>query len=485
MGLEFADFQEREIFTGTLYFKNPEPTAADLANPYYDGMVSLFLDPEKTKFPTGFLSHVLERLGSLGVMPRLEVVKPPLRSAVTVDPEVCDGMVLRDYQQKCVNTAISKGRGLITAPPRSGKTLMQAAIAKTLGRKSCIFVQRANLLDQHVESLRSWGLDPGVVQGSKFDPDKTHSVAMLQTVWSNLKDPAYAKWLSEIEVMQVDECHHCASSETYYSTVLACPASWRLGFSGTPFSILDVGTGTFNARSWRLVGALGPPLEEITVANLRDLGLMTPVRIVQIRQEGPESVKLIEGTDWHSVYTEGVVNNDDRNRRIAGVVGHLVAAGYLPLVLVSRLDHGSRIFDLLREDGLLPIYSRGGKSIIQCSSSGSEAVRGGIRDAYSKLRKGEANVMIATQVGDEGVDLPEVDSLVLAVGGKSDQVAIQRMFRPLTATASKKSAIVVDFDDRQHGVLKNHSATRRRVYRMVGFDVSIVNYTEFSVASKT
>lgn len=485
MGLEFSDPAERSIFTESLWFVNPNPDRSDTINPYYDGRVNFFLDIDKQKFPTGLLGHVLSFLGSRGIIPRVEVAVQPERSTLQVDPEVCDGMILRDYQVEAVNAAMRNNRGLIAAPPRSGKTLMQAALAKTLGKKSVIFVQRANLLEQHVDNLTKWGLDPGIVQGSTFDEGKTHYVAMLQTVWNNIKNPKFQNWLQSLSVMQIDEVHHASSSDTYYRTGLHCPASWRLGYSGTPFSILDMGEGRFNPRSWRLVGLCGPTLKDISMAKLRDVGLLTPVRVVQIRETGPDDVRELDGASWHPVYEQGVVNNKQRNTKIAGVCAQLVAQGYLPLVLVKYVSHGEDLFDRMRNDNLIPLFSRGGKTIQQSVGlSGSETIRGSIRDAYAKLKRGEGNILIATQIGDEGVDLPDVDALVLAVGGKSDQVTTQRIFRPLTSTDSKKSAIVVDFDDQQHGVLKRQSATRRRIYRMLGFDVTMCKYSDFFVEPK-
>lgn len=474
LAMEFASQEERDIFTAALRFQNPNPPKESEFNPYYDGFISFFLDPTRQKFPTGFLSHVIDHLGRHGVHPRIEIVQQPSRvGELVVDPAVCDGMVLRPYQLDAVTRAIRQNRGIITAPPRSGKTLIQAAVAKTLDRKSVIFVQRAGLLEQHVENLRKWGLDPGVVQGSIKDFHKQHVVAMLQTVWSNIKDRKMLEWLQSVEVMQIDECHH-ASADTFYRAALNCPASWRLGYSGTPYDSLDMAAGKFNSDTWRLVGLFGPPIVDVSLQQLQDLGLTVPVHILQVKMEEQPDVSAIDGNNWHAVHEAGVTQNDARNDTIVEIASNLVEQGYLPLVLVKLVSHGELLFERFREADMLPLFAKGGKGILTCQGQGSDWVRGSIGDAYSQLLQGHGNILISTQIGDEGVDLPHVDSLILAVGGKGDQVTTQRIFRPLTATGTKKRAVVIDFDDRQHGVLKRHSATRRRVYRLLGFDPQLV-----------
>lgn len=105
-------------------------------------------------------------------------------------------------------------------------------------------------------------------------------------------------------------------------------------------------------------------------------------------------------------------------------------------------------------------------------------MQGSINDAYELVLSGGGNLLIATQIGDEGVDLPKVDGLILAVGGKADKVNVQRAFRPLTSAEGKTRAVVVDFDDRQHGVLRRQSAARRKIYKSLGFEPKLATMNQ-------
>ena len=74
--------------------------------------------------------------------------------------------------------------------------------------------------------------------------------------------------------------------------------------------------------------------------------------------------------------------------------------------------------------------------------------------------------MIST-IFDEGVDIPEVNVLIIAAGGKSEVKTIQRIGRGLR---KKKvgGVLVFDFKDASK-FLDRHSIDRIKVYQKEGF----------------
>lgn len=465
--------EERSVFLDSLWFPNPFPSKEEKDNPYWDGKVSFFVDPYKTQFPTGFLSHVITHLSANGIIPQVTVLKAFDTSSQSVDPDLFSsaGIRLRDYQVGLANEAIKRGRGIISAPPRSGKTLIQAAVAATLDRPSVMFVQRESLLEQHVSSLKAYGLNPGIIQGNKCDFDAKHAVAMLQTVNLKLRNSAMVKWLESREVMQFDEVHHTGSAATYKTVAHACPASWRLGYSGTPYSIQDLEEGKFNAEHWALAGAFGPPIASVSLDYLQSIGQLVPVNVVQIRHDRPYSVSELDGRVWHPIYKAGIVENESRNSVIQAVAQRLTECGYKTLILIKQVAHGDTLHRMLKDVGVRAVFSRGGKHLTLPNLTHAT---GNVGAAYKRLTDGECDVIIATQVADEGVDLPIVNALIMAVGGRADKVNTQRAFRPLTASEEKRSALVIDFYDAQHNILKSQSTARRKLYKALGFNPKIM-----------
>ena len=79
------------------------------------------------------------------------------------------------------------------------------------------------------------------------------------------------------------------------------------------------------------------------------------------------------------------------------------------------------------------------------------------------MKDGELDCIIASTIFDEGVDIPILDTLILAGGGKSKVRAMQRIGRVIRKYPKKKKAFVIDFLDNAT-YLKNHSAARKRMY---------------------
>ena len=77
-------------------------------------------------------------------------------------------------------------------------------------------------------------------------------------------------------------------------------------------------------------------------------------------------------------------------------------------------------------------------------------------------------VLIGTVFG-EGIDLPRLDTVIMAAGGKSERLVIQRMGRALRPFDGKQRARIIDFLDQDGGMLERHSRQRMEVYR--SFDV--------------
>ena len=88
-----------------------------------------------------------------------------------------------------------------------------------------------------------------------------------------------------------------------------------------------------------------------------------------------------------------------------------------------------------------------------------------------------ARALIATTLADEGLDIPSLDCLILAGGGKSATRAYQRIGRALRPAPDKEEAAILDFFDRAP-YLQEHSLERLRLYRHEpAFDVRTRGWT--------
>ena len=80
------------------------------------------------------------------------------------------------------------------------------------------------------------------------------------------------------------------------------------------------------------------------------------------------------------------------------------------------------------------------------------------------FKSGVFGVLITSVILDQGIDIPNIDVLVLAGGGSSQIKSLQRIGRGLRWNAHKEKLTVIDFADRTHRYLAKHAYDRVNSY---------------------
>lgn len=249
-------------------------------------------------------------------------------------------------------------------------------------------------------------------------------------------------------------CHH-SKADTWYTTLLACHnAIYKVGLTGS-IDKSDPVTVT------RLKGVFGSIVKKVSSKELIDRGLLAKPQILMVPITEPKSVAVEK--KWFDVYKQGIVENDYRNKIIASLARKWYSTGKTTLIIISQIDHSDRLSAEL--DALQVPH---------------EVINGTQDDTSRKqeldnVKAGHNRVLIATSVLDEGVDISNIDTLILAAGGKSVRQVIQRVGRVLRKKYNKENkALIVDFIDRQNRYLLQHSKAREKIYREEQFDIKVV-----------
>jgi superfamily II DNA or RNA helicase len=93
-------------------------------------------------------------------------------------------------------------------------------------------------------------------------------------------------------------------------------------------------------------------------------------------------------------------------------------------------------------------------------------------DAARALGAGELDVVIASTVWNEGLDIPNLESVVIAGAGKSTIAAIQRSGRGGRTTSSKKTYELWDLWDTGNWMLYRWSQARREAYEREAHEIT-------------
>jgi superfamily II DNA or RNA helicase len=354
-------------------------------------------------------------------------------------------MNLRDYQKNAVEWAKTSD-GLIIAPAGSGKTWIAASIIKHYqhGRPGWRFGWLAptrETCQQARTSLRVADVPDDVVE---------------------VRCPHESVDFSKKDILIVDEAKH-SPAVGWRRIIESCNGS-RYGFDATPWGDDEdrnaVTRMLFNHRTYEIKRSdIGDSLADayLQLSDATDLNLKQKIddnidRLFQARRRymriSDDELKRM--CAWESLVDIGICQNQERNQyAIDYAIEHL---DMQTLILIPRITLGEEYEAAIPNSRL--VHSKIGKKD---------------RRVYmEEFKAGNLRTMIATSLADEGLDLPNVELLIMVSGGRSSQKTIQRASRALRKTDAKNCATILDFSDKFHPIGAYHARKRMECYRQLG-----------------
>ena len=246
----------------------------------------------------------------------------------------------------------------------------------------------------------------------------------------------------------VHNCQHVKSGR--YTRILSqCRyASVRLGLSGTPLKRGDLG-------DVQLIGSTGDLISTLDRSPLENEGYLAKVRVKFLQVDSGRRLRL----PYNEAYRQLIVENDTRNQLVVrAATNEVIKHGAKVLILVRYLLHGRILRDLFAETSLKVMYIHG-------SVPSDEQKK--VIDSFET--KGGFDVIIATAILDEGVDIPAANVLIMAGGGQSEIKTVQRVGRVVRPKVESDYVRVYDFMDKDNDYLLKHSLTRLQTYKSEHF----------------
>lgn len=428
---------------------------------------------EPNVFLTGNVMRVIEAFHLYGIEPNIRQSADRIESKISdinkIEYTWNESFKERDYQRDCVDIAYKSKRGLLQIATGGGKTIIAANLIKKIGLKPVLFlVTTKDLLYQAYNAFNSALNFPGVgiIGDSKCEINNIN-IATIQSIikaigtpeeykdsikkLSDFMEDSFSKeeenlkkddiekiynLLEESRVIIFDECQH-APADTCRLVITRCNKSiYRYGMSATPFRE--------DGEDLTIEGLFGRNLINISSSYLIDEGYLVKPNIIMVDMGGPRESKR----RYNEEYKATIVENKLRNKIIAGYASTYNKEGKTVLILVRQIIHGKTLEKMIPDS----FFIEGKKS---------SKVR---NKALEDLRNRDLPILIATSLADEGVDIPNLDVLILAGSGKSKTRALQRIGRVLRASENKKESFVLDFLDSDHHC-KKHSKIRKKIYQ--------------------
>jgi len=352
----------------------------------------------------------------------------------------------RSYQTLGVVRLKSKTQGVVTLPCGGGKTKLGACAIAELGRTTVVLVHTGDLLDQWVEEVRaSLGVEPGVVDADRKELGAPVVVASVFSLAPLLEaDPSIG---GRFGLAIVDEAHH-APATTFQRVMRHLRARWRLGLTATPRD-----DGHDKLFDW----SFGPRLLVKTLQELVDEGFLMMPKVVAVPTAFDHEMSPTDPRRLTKLH-RAIVRDAARNELVADLVMWEEQAGETVLLLANRKELCHKLARLLQARGV------NYRTVVGTTAKTKR------KASLEELRSGEASVVIATSLADEGLNVPRLSRIVLAFPEKARGKTIQRIGR-LTRMWDGKEPVLYDVVDGNVETLVRRAGERRRAYRSIGIDV--------------
>ena len=359
---------------------------------------------------------------------------------------------LRDEQERGVATIVKafyggKLGGILRAPCGFGKTVVACAIASRLNVPTLVVVHKEFLMNQWRDRIVEFLPEAqiGRVQQDTCEFAGKHIVlAMVHSLASRDYGETFYNWPG---LIIVDETHRIGAS-TWAPVPSKFPAKWRLGITATPRRK----DGADNVFTYQIGKVVFAAKEEQLQARVRRV--WSTFKLVKTPRFNPNLAP-------RSLLIRFLCSSEPRNRMIIEQMILALKADRTVLVLSERLNHLDTLNAMLfrmwgEDDGPVPGvgFYVGGMSENALSES-------------SRMRC----IFATKQMASEGLDIPQLDTLVLATPMSDIEQARGRILRPLYSDGrlgEKKTPIILDIRDDRVKKFQKLGESRDRQYRKLG-----------------
>lgn len=353
-----------------------------------------------------------------------------------LDPK--DMLLLRPYQQRIIDAArvsmIENKRIMIYAPGGAGKSVIIAYMAYNAAKKNLktiVLTHRQEILAQNFKKMDMLGVDVQLINSkTKKIKNVNAFCAMTQTVVARCKRKIeWSEWLSQIDFIIIDEAHRQDSDDLQK---IFHPNAWVVGLSATPLR-----SGNMN----QLGGFYSKIISEVLTEDIIKLSYLTPSTNYAFQAPKLDTVGIDRGT---GDYVQKQLQRAFRKpERYAGVIDNYkrICPGTKTLVFTTGGDHCVDLCVKFNEAGVRAKYLLSEVRYTDREYSGERT------QLLKDFAEGKFEVLVNIYVLDTGVDIPNLETVILDFSTKSYARYMQAVSRGSRIYPGKGHFNVLDFGE--------------------------------------
>lgn len=394
-------------------------------------------------FLTGFVPTVSFALRKAGFGTKFE--RPDYGIRYLIDFGL-KNITLDDAQTRLILAALETGRGVLRAPTGIGKTEMGLAISRALANYRILWLcHTKTLLKETAERFFQEGFTKvgEVGDGSLQIEGRNPIIATRQTIIKHMPQ------LCDLpDAVIVDEVHHVSGFKSEYHEILTnLLAPIRIGLTAT--------TPETPEAKLAVEGLIGPVIESISLEEGQKMGRLA-VPVIRVLKS-PLNRAVTDLRRYPDVYEHGVVLNQERHHLIMNKAREHSDKGESVLIIVHRIVHGEQLQAVADLLNLRCVFIHG-----DTETDVREKVK-------NQLKAKDHRVVICTTIWKEGVNIPSLNVIINAAGGRSEIATLQVIGRGLRRTKEKDKVYIYDIFDPSHRFLISHFGERYSLYCDMGW----------------
>jgi superfamily II DNA or RNA helicase len=413
-------------------------------NPYahknkssYEDKIESLIDKDG-KFFTGYIARVKKYLSGKNIPYEIENNSERLKP--DNEPIIKD-KTLREDQKRNVDAAIKNQRGIVISPTGTGKTLIAGSIISCFKNKKTLFlVHTKSLLKQAADDFKEYGLKNITMIG---DAQKDLSGDIVISTRQSFVKLDFDEIADLFDIVIVDEIHHLTEPKMQYTEILSkLLAPIRIGLTATFPSKIE---------SQMVIEAyLGEVVGEFTEEEAREKDIIADTKVI-IRKTSFDS-DVADLSAYKRVYNLGVVNNQSYNLQIIKEAKYWIEQNKSVLIFIIETDQGRLLQKFAKENNVECEFVYG-----DTKSDSREKVK-------ADLKTKKLKCVICSKIWAEGINIPALEVIINAAGGKSETMLRQLRGRGVRTYKGKDRLILIDFFNPSHSSLIKHFGFRISMY---------------------
>ena len=317
-------------------------------------------------------------------------------------------------------------RALLISATGTGKTYASAFALKEINPGKALFlVHREQIAKQALETYKNVFKDTktfGLISGNKKDYDKDF---IFSTIQSMSKEHIHSKFSkTHFDFIVIDESHH-AGAETYQRVMDYFKPEFYLGMTASPDRSDDFDIYELFHHNIAYEIRLQDALKEDMLCPFHYFGISDIITL--------DDAEIREKDEFNNLTSDERVKHIIQKAEYFGYSGNRVKG----LIFCSRKDVASELSEK---------FNKAGYNTVSLAGEDNQQVREEAIDRLvSDTRPDTLDYIFTVDIFNEGVDIPEINQIIMLRPTESTIIFLQQLGRGLRKVVDKDYVVIIDF----------------------------------------